>query len=170
MDDLPLIERMVRTLATNLSVPVTVKIRRFASVEKTVEYAQVGSRGARCCSWLLTSCCGSEEQSAGLCKVGVNMRRQSSQVLLPGWLCAATSAPRSSAADAGASGRVAAGHPRSHTGAEAGQRGAGGLGARARRQAGACRVVVYLPRVAQCSCKWCVVELACRLPPIGCSP
>lgn len=42
MDDLPLIERMVRTLATNLSVPVTVKIRRFHSVEKTVEYAQVG--------------------------------------------------------------------------------------------------------------------------------
>lgn len=47
MDDLPLIERMVRTLATNLSVPVTVKIRRFHSVEKTVEYAQVGWVGAR---------------------------------------------------------------------------------------------------------------------------
>lgn len=45
MDDLPLIERMVRTLATNLSVPVTVKIRRFHSVEKTVEYAQVGGWG-----------------------------------------------------------------------------------------------------------------------------
>lgn len=50
MDDLPLIERMVRTLATNLSVPVTVKIRRFHSVEKTVEYAQMLERAG---AWLL---------------------------------------------------------------------------------------------------------------------
>ena len=39
MDDVPLIERMVKTLAEGLKVPVTVKIRRFPDVEKTVEYA-----------------------------------------------------------------------------------------------------------------------------------
>lgn len=33
MDDLPLVERMVRTLAGGLSVPVTVKIRRFPCVQ-----------------------------------------------------------------------------------------------------------------------------------------
>ena len=39
MDDIPLIESMVSILAENLSVPVTVKIRRFPGVEETVEYA-----------------------------------------------------------------------------------------------------------------------------------
>ncbi|KAL4427937.1 hypothetical protein ABPG75_002026 [Micractinium tetrahymenae] len=39
MDDLPLVERVVRTLAGGLSVPVTVKIRRFPCVQRTVEYA-----------------------------------------------------------------------------------------------------------------------------------
>ena len=44
MDDLPLVERMVRHLAQNLSVPITVKIRRFHSVQQTVEYAQMLER------------------------------------------------------------------------------------------------------------------------------
>ena len=44
MDDLPLVERLVRHLAQNLSVPVTVKIRRFQSVQQTVEYAQMLER------------------------------------------------------------------------------------------------------------------------------
>lgn len=39
MDDLALVERMVRALAGGLSVPVTVKIRRFPCVKRTVEYA-----------------------------------------------------------------------------------------------------------------------------------
>lgn len=34
MDDLALVERMVRTLAEGLSVPVTVKIRRFHDLNK----------------------------------------------------------------------------------------------------------------------------------------
>lgn len=56
MDDLPLVESLVRALATGLKVPVTVKIRRFQSVAKTVEYAQVRRR----CCWLVVlvvSCC-----------------------------------------------------------------------------------------------------------------
>lgn len=44
MDDLPLVERMVRRLSSNLSVPVTVKIRRFPDVRRTVEYAQMLER------------------------------------------------------------------------------------------------------------------------------
>ena len=39
MDDVPLVEKMVKTLAENLSVPVTVKIRRFPDLEDTLEYA-----------------------------------------------------------------------------------------------------------------------------------
>lgn len=39
MDDIPLIESLVRILAENLSVPVTVKIRRFPDVQTTIEYA-----------------------------------------------------------------------------------------------------------------------------------
>lgn len=39
MDDLELVERLVRTLAAGLSVPVTVKIRRFPDLERTLEYA-----------------------------------------------------------------------------------------------------------------------------------
>lgn len=44
MDDLPLVEEIVKTLATNLTVPVTVKIRRFDEVEDTVEYASMLER------------------------------------------------------------------------------------------------------------------------------
>jgi len=44
MDDLPLVERLVRALSSSLSVPVTVKIRRFTSVQRTVEYAQMLER------------------------------------------------------------------------------------------------------------------------------
>lgn len=40
-DDWPLISRMVSTLAENLLVPVTVKIRVFESVERTVEYGKM---------------------------------------------------------------------------------------------------------------------------------
>lgn len=39
MDDLPLVEKLVKTLAQNLSIPVTVKIRRFDDIQKTVQYA-----------------------------------------------------------------------------------------------------------------------------------
>lgn len=39
MNDIPLVESMVRKLADNLSVPVTVKIRRFPDLQETVEYA-----------------------------------------------------------------------------------------------------------------------------------
>ena len=44
MDDLPLVERLVRQLAANLAVPVTVKIRRFDCVQRTVQYAQMLER------------------------------------------------------------------------------------------------------------------------------
>eukprot|EP00898_Chlorokybus_atmophyticus_P004597 jgi/Chlat1/5138/Chrsp33S05131 len=40
MDDIPLICRMVNKLATNLSTPVSVKIRRFRDIEETVRYAK----------------------------------------------------------------------------------------------------------------------------------
>jgi hypothetical protein len=50
MDDLPLVEGMVRHLATNLEVPITVKIRRFDCVQRTVEYAQMLERAG---AWLL---------------------------------------------------------------------------------------------------------------------
>lgn len=39
MENIPLIESMVRILAENLSVPVTVKIRRFPDIQDTIEYA-----------------------------------------------------------------------------------------------------------------------------------
>ncbi|GAB4817444.1 hypothetical protein N2152v2_004490 [Parachlorella kessleri] len=39
MDDLPLVERLVRTLSQGLNIPVTVKIRRFPDLERTLEYA-----------------------------------------------------------------------------------------------------------------------------------
>lgn len=39
MDDVPLVESLVKILAENLSVPVTVKIRRFPDIKKTIEYA-----------------------------------------------------------------------------------------------------------------------------------
>ena len=41
MDDLPLVERIVRTCAQGLSVPVTVKIRVFPEVDRTVAYARM---------------------------------------------------------------------------------------------------------------------------------
>jgi tRNA-dihydrouridine synthase 1 len=42
MDDLKLIERLVRTLDERLErVPITCKIRVFETVEKTVEYAKM---------------------------------------------------------------------------------------------------------------------------------
>jgi tRNA-dihydrouridine synthase 1 len=44
MENLPLVEKMVKTLATNLSVPVTVKIRRFPDLEKTIAYAAMLER------------------------------------------------------------------------------------------------------------------------------
>lgn len=44
MDDLPLVERMVRKLALELSIPITVKIRRFDSIERTVQYAAMLER------------------------------------------------------------------------------------------------------------------------------
>jgi tRNA-dihydrouridine synthase 1 len=44
MDDLPLVERLVRALADNLDVPVTVKIRRFDTVAETVAYAALVER------------------------------------------------------------------------------------------------------------------------------
>ncbi|KAI8061009.1 dihydrouridine synthase-domain-containing protein [Gongronella butleri] len=40
-DEWELIEKMVKTLDTHLKVPVTVKIRVFPTVEKTVEYAKM---------------------------------------------------------------------------------------------------------------------------------
>ena len=44
MDDLPLVERIVKTCAQGLDVPVTVKIRVFPEVEKTIAYAQMLER------------------------------------------------------------------------------------------------------------------------------
>ncbi len=41
MDDLPLIESIVKTLAEGLTIPVTVKIRIFEDVERTVAYARM---------------------------------------------------------------------------------------------------------------------------------
>lgn len=39
MNDIPLVESLVKILADNLSVPVTVKIRRFPDVQQTIDYA-----------------------------------------------------------------------------------------------------------------------------------
>jgi tRNA-dihydrouridine synthase 1 len=44
MDDLPLVEKLVRKLASELSIPVTVKIRRFESIDRTVQYAAMLER------------------------------------------------------------------------------------------------------------------------------
>lgn len=44
MDHLPLVEELVRTLAKELSIPVTVKIRRFNDLNKTIEYAAMLER------------------------------------------------------------------------------------------------------------------------------
>ena len=44
MDDLPLVERIVRTCAEGLDVPVTVKIRIFPELQKTIAYAQMLER------------------------------------------------------------------------------------------------------------------------------
>lgn len=44
MDDLPLVERLVRTLSSGLNVPVTVKIRRFDDLDRTVAYAAMLER------------------------------------------------------------------------------------------------------------------------------
>lgn len=44
MDDLPLVERIVRTCAEGLDVPVTCKIRIFPELQKTIEYAQMLER------------------------------------------------------------------------------------------------------------------------------
>ena len=41
MDDLPLVERIVRACAAGLRVPVTVKIRVFPDRERTVAYARM---------------------------------------------------------------------------------------------------------------------------------
>ena len=39
MNDIPLVESLVKILAHNLSVPVTVKIRRFPDLQETIDYA-----------------------------------------------------------------------------------------------------------------------------------
>ena len=44
MDDLPLVECIVRTCAEGLDVPVTCKIRVFPELHKTIEYAQMLER------------------------------------------------------------------------------------------------------------------------------
>ena len=44
MDDLPLVERIVRTCAEGLDVPVTCKIRVFPELQKTIAYAQMLER------------------------------------------------------------------------------------------------------------------------------
>lgn len=44
MDDLPLVEKLVRKLAAELSIPVTVKIRRFDTIDRTVQYAAMLER------------------------------------------------------------------------------------------------------------------------------
>ncbi len=44
MDDLQLVERLVSTLASNLSVPVTVKVRLFPELERTLEYVKMLER------------------------------------------------------------------------------------------------------------------------------
>ena len=44
MDDLPLVEALVRKLSSELNVPVTVKIRRFDDVARTVAYAAMLER------------------------------------------------------------------------------------------------------------------------------
>ncbi len=41
MDELPLVERLVRTLSAGLSVPVSVKIRIFPEVGRTLAYARM---------------------------------------------------------------------------------------------------------------------------------
>ena len=75
MDDLPLVERMVRALSSSLSVPVTVKIRRFdekhGGIAKTIAYAQV-RRGSDVCGQsppVLQACRGLQLlHCTGLCK------------------------------------------------------------------------------------------------------
>ena len=44
MDDLPLVERIVRTCAEGLDVPVTCKIRVFPELHRTIEYARMLER------------------------------------------------------------------------------------------------------------------------------
>ena len=44
MDDLPLVERIVRICAEGLDVPVTCKIRVFPELQKTIAYAQMLER------------------------------------------------------------------------------------------------------------------------------
>jgi tRNA-dihydrouridine synthase 1 len=44
MDDLPLVEQIVRTCAEGLSVPVSVKIRMFPDLQKTLDYARMLER------------------------------------------------------------------------------------------------------------------------------
>lgn len=44
MDDLPLVEQIVRTCAGGLSVPVSVKIRVFPDLQKTLDYARMLER------------------------------------------------------------------------------------------------------------------------------
>lgn len=47
MDNLPLVESIVKTLAQGLTIPVTVKIRVFDDIDRTVEYARmIESAGA----------------------------------------------------------------------------------------------------------------------------
>ena len=41
MDELPLVERMVRALAAGLRVPVSVKIRIFPDLARTLAYARM---------------------------------------------------------------------------------------------------------------------------------
>lgn len=41
MDNLPLVERLVSTLANNLKIPVTAKIRRFEGLDETLAYAKM---------------------------------------------------------------------------------------------------------------------------------
>lgn len=48
MDQLPLVEKLVRKLAQNLSIPVTCKIRVFSSLEATLAYARM-LEAAGCC-------------------------------------------------------------------------------------------------------------------------
>ncbi|GMH34293.1 hypothetical protein BSKO_02127 [Bryopsis sp. KO-2023] len=47
MDDLPLIENLVKTLVAGVSIPVTCKIRMFEELEPTLEYARMLER-AQC--------------------------------------------------------------------------------------------------------------------------
>jgi tRNA-dihydrouridine synthase len=44
MDNLPLVEQIVRTCAEGLNVPVTCKIRMFPDLQRTIEYARMLER------------------------------------------------------------------------------------------------------------------------------